>query len=164
MSRFRFHLDNVLIVVVLLGIGFAALREANNLWDSIALSAAIVVLLVSIVLAIHRKRANRAFWVGFTLFGWSYVGLTAMPTIEPRLLTTRALAYLDSLVPGRPVIFPHPVMPSGPFGGTEYANTWSFIHIGHSLFALILAWLGGHLSRHLYLRNREVLPPEADHL
>jgi hypothetical protein len=34
-------------------------------------------------------------------------------------------------------------------GGT----TENFIHIGHSLFALILAWLGGKLSRYLHTRE-----------
>jgi hypothetical protein len=38
------------------------------------------------------------------------------------------------------------------------SNSWSFIQIGHSLCALILAWLGGNLSRHLYLTNREWRP------
>lgn len=39
---------------------------------------------------------------------------------------------------------------AGPDGSTE-----NFIRIGHSLLALVLAFLGGHLSRHLYGRGRE---------
>jgi hypothetical protein len=103
MRRFRFHIGSLLILVVLLGVGFAALREANDLWDSVVLSAAAGVLLVSVLLVIHRKAEKRAFWAGFALFGWGYVGLTLMPSIEPRLLTTQALAYLDSKAPGRPL-------------------------------------------------------------
>ena len=45
--------------------------------------------------------ARRAFWIGFALFGWSYLGLSLVPSIESRLMTTKALAYLDSKVPGR---------------------------------------------------------------
>ena len=39
--------------------------------------------------------------MGFALFGWAYLGLSLVPSIESRLITTKALAYLDSKVPGR---------------------------------------------------------------
>ena len=38
--------------------------------------------------------------MGFALFGWIYLGLTLVPAIESRLITTKALAYLDSKVAG----------------------------------------------------------------
>src|SRR5262249_23411754 len=62
------------------------------------------ILLVSVLLAVHRTESRRAFWIGFALFGWAYLALTLVPAIESRLLTTKALAYLDSKVPGRPVV------------------------------------------------------------
>jgi hypothetical protein len=104
MKRFRFHIGSLLILVVLLGVGFAALREASDLWDGIVLSSAVGILLVSVLLVVHRRAERRAFWAGFALFGWGYLGLIALPSIEPRLLTTKALAYLDSQVPGRPTV------------------------------------------------------------
>ena len=39
---------------------------------------------------------------------------------------------------------------TGSIGTTE-----NFVRIGHSLFALIAAFVGGQLSRHLYAKNRE---------
>ncbi len=101
MSRFRFHIGSLLILVVPLGIGFAALREASELWDSIVLSATAGVLLVSVLLGIHRHAEKRSFWAGFAIFGWVYIVLTMIPSLEARLLTTKALVYLDSKVPGR---------------------------------------------------------------
>ena len=35
MRRFRFHLGTLVILVLLLGVGFAALRESDETWDSI---------------------------------------------------------------------------------------------------------------------------------
>ena len=35
------------------------------------------------------------------MFGWGCLGLSLVPPIESRLMTTKALAYLDSKVPGR---------------------------------------------------------------
>jgi cbb3-type cytochrome oxidase subunit 3 len=104
MRRFRFHIGTVLILIVFLGLAFAALREANELWDSVVLSTVIGLLLISVLLAAHRKEEKRAFWAAFALFGWGYIGLTAIPSIESRLLTTKALGYLDSQIPGRPVV------------------------------------------------------------
>ena len=57
------------------------------------------VLLVSILLAVHRTEKRRAFWLGFALFGAAYLGLSLVPPIESRLITTKALAFIDSKVP-----------------------------------------------------------------
>ena len=101
MRRFRFNIASLLVVVLVLGFGFAALRESNELWDSGLFTLTLGVLLVSILLAIHRTESRRAFWLGFALFGWGYLGLSLVPSIESRLITTKALTYLDSKVPGR---------------------------------------------------------------
>jgi hypothetical protein len=101
MLRIRFNIASLLVVVLLLGVGFAALRESNELWDSGIHSLTLAVLLVSILLAIHLTEERRAFWLGFALFGTTYLGLSLVSAIESRLITTKALAYLDSKVPGR---------------------------------------------------------------
>jgi hypothetical protein len=198
MRRFRFRIGSLLILIVFLGVAFAALRESTDLWDSIVLTLAIGVLLVSLLLAIHRKVERRAFWVAFALFGWGYLGLTAIPSIEPRLLTTKALNYVDSQITGRAAVIEGFTSGAGNLepialtvrsvalspGGTSLAgnnnsanlsvwstgpgkliltgtgNTETFVRIGHSLVALLVAWLGGILCRQLDVRNRET-PPES---
>ena len=55
--------------------------------------------MISVLLAIHRTEKRRAFWLGFALFGAAYLGLSLVPSIESRLITTKALAYIDSKVP-----------------------------------------------------------------
>ena len=99
MRRFRFHLGTLVIVVLLFGVGFAAFRESNEAWDRCIFSMTLGVLLLSILLAFHRLGSRRAFWLGFALFGWNYLGLTLVPPIESRLITTKALAYLHSKMP-----------------------------------------------------------------
>jgi hypothetical protein len=97
--RLRFHLGTLVILVLVLAVGLAALRESSDNWDSPIFTLTLGALLVSILLAVHRTARKRAFWVGFAIFGAGYLGLTLVPSIESRLLTTKALAYLDSLVP-----------------------------------------------------------------
>src|SRR5271157_4920461 len=99
MRRFRFHIGTLVILVLLLGVGFAALRESNETWDSSIFTLTLGVLLISILLAIHRSGSSRAFWLGFALLGSAYLGLSLFPSIESRPITTKALAYLDSKVP-----------------------------------------------------------------
>ena len=51
MRRFRFHLGTLLLIVLVVGIGFAALREPNETWVNSLFSVTVCVLLISIVVA-----------------------------------------------------------------------------------------------------------------
>jgi len=178
MRRFRFHIGTLVILVLVLGVGFAALRESNDLWDSSIFSITLGVLLISILLAIHRTEKRRAFWIGFALFGSAYLWLSLFPSIESRLITTRVLAFLDSNMPRSnaealyDLLVANNSQPNalyldngnggwikdltaaaglvGPGGTTE-----NFVRIGHSLLALMAAFVGGQLSRHLFAKDRE---------
>jgi hypothetical protein len=99
MRRFRFHIGTLIILVLVLGVSFAALRESNEVWDSGVFTLVLVILLTTVLLAIHRTEERRAFWLGFALFGAAYLGLTLVPPIETRLITTRALAHIASKMP-----------------------------------------------------------------
>jgi hypothetical protein len=219
MRRFRFRLGTLLILIIVLGVGFAALRESNDTWDSGVFTLALGAMLASTLLAIHRTEKRRAFWLGFALFGSAYLGLSLVPSTGSRLITTKVLAYLDSKVPRSiPAGFAYfdydndgsmdlyvvnnsqpnalylnkgngvfqdvtAVAGLNPAGNqaTSYdmvflktsAKLWlrgsvgtteNFIRIGHSLLALIAAFVGGHISRHLYAKNREPVQGPANPL
>ena len=181
MRRIRFSIASLLVVVLGLGVSFAALRESNEIWDGGIFSMTLVILLTSVLLAIHRTEQRRAFWLGFALFGVAYLGLSLVPSVASRLLTTKALAYLDSKVPGRSLEFftfhTGPGAPgnqvqsvaftvdgrrlatSSPVQVRLWDTTKNFVRIGHSLFALLAGWFGGLLSRRLWRTSR---PPEPE--
>jgi hypothetical protein len=81
-----------------MGVALAALRESNEIWDTGMFTITVGVLLTSVLLAVHRSEGRRAFWVGFAMFGAVYLGLSVIPSIGSRLITTKALVYLDSKV------------------------------------------------------------------
>jgi hypothetical protein len=205
MRRFRLHLGTLVILVLVLGVGLAALRESTHIWDSSLFTVTLGILLLSVLIAVHRTAKKRAFWVGFALFGAAYLGLSSIPAIESRLMTTKALAYLASMLPwlipaGTGVtyldhdsdgdmdlyvansqsvalypnnsisVFSDVTVSSGvnaagnqaPGSGTIFINspgrmllggsvgtTENFVRIGHSICALIAAFLGGQLARWL---------------
>ena len=99
MRRFRFHIGTLLATVLILGIAFAALRESNQIWDSGAFTLTLGILLTSVLLAVHRIEKRRALWLGFALFGSAYLGLSLVASIEPRLITSKVLAFIDSKLP-----------------------------------------------------------------
>jgi hypothetical protein len=106
MPRIRFSIASLLVVVIVLAVAFAALREASDIWSSGIVTLTVGALLTSILLAVHRAASARAFWFGFALFGCTYLVLSFVPAIESRLITTKGLTYLDSKVPGRsPAVF-----------------------------------------------------------
>jgi hypothetical protein len=204
MRKLRFTIASLLLLVLVAGVGVAALRESNEIWDSVLFTVTIGVLLIALLLAMHCPGRRRAFWVGFAVFGAVYLGLSIVPSIESRLVTTKCLAFVASNVPrlnptGRgsfdflytgswDLAFTDPSQPTSVFlnngngrfedvtataglsvvgnqgaGNTSFlmsalgastGTTVNFMRIGHSLVALVAAFAGGQVSRHLYARNR----------
>src|SRR5579864_1038142 len=97
MTGFRFSIATLLGVVCFAAVEVASMRAASDLWDSILFSATLALLLISTLLAVHRRDRRRAFWVGFALFGSAYLVASLVTPVESRLLTTRALASLAAL-------------------------------------------------------------------
>jgi hypothetical protein len=181
MKRIRFNIASLLGVIMVLGVGFAALRESTELWESGIFTLTLAALLISILFAIHRAGKRRAFWLGFAVFGWFYMGLALVPSIESRLITTKTLTFLDSKVPGRS--FQVKGIAFSPQGnriataGQGQVRLWDavtgkpvsgwsgttecFVRIGHSLFALLAGSLGGQLSRRLCRSPRSSEPTTA---
>jgi hypothetical protein len=85
----RFTVANMLVLVGVLGVGMAAMRDGSDESANALFSAVIVALLVSLLGAIVRRDAA---WTGFSVFGWGYMGLAFFPgfkdEIRPHLLTT----------------------------------------------------------------------------
>jgi hypothetical protein len=184
MKRPRFRIASILVLVFYAALAIGALRAADDYWQSGLFGGTLLVLLVAVLLAIHRTSDKRAFWLGFAIFGWTYLGASLVPPVESRLPTTRCLAYLDSKVPGRMTVWDDQISsnirvidatPSNnlqsfsvrPVGrtiltdltdrlvlrGPSSGTMANFLQIGHCIIALLMAFLGGQLSRFLQGRR-----------
>ena len=121
--------------------------------------------------------------------GPTYLGLSVVPSIQSRLITTRSLAYLDfkmhndgsmdlyfvnntqsnavylnagngDWIADVTAAGSNPTRFTNILAGISLAGPGTrenFIRIGHLLVALIMALLGGYISRRLYVKYREAV-------
>ena len=101
MIRPRTTIAGLIVFVTIVAVALAALRAADDAWDAGTFGLTLLILMVSVLMTVHRRGQRRAFWLGFSLFGWAYLALSLVPSVEARLPTSKGLAYLDSQVPGR---------------------------------------------------------------
>jgi hypothetical protein len=72
-SLFQFSIRGLLWAVTFLAVGMAALLNANGLWQGLAWGLALYALTAAILLVVYRRQEQRAYWLGFAIFGWSYL-------------------------------------------------------------------------------------------
>jgi hypothetical protein len=115
MTRLRFTLAQLMGIVLDLGFGFAAMRNADPFWASATYTLATILIAVALVGAFARSGRARTPRVGFAVFGWTYLlivhlpdwsigGVGYGPITKPLLLiewgTARLQPYIKPLPPG----------------------------------------------------------------
>jgi hypothetical protein len=98
----RFSLSALMGFVLASAVGFAALRNANDVWVGILLTLIAGMVGVAILGVFFDCGKQRAFWAGFALFAGGYLTLTFGPwckdQIQPKLATTQLFGYLHSQI------------------------------------------------------------------
>jgi hypothetical protein len=145
----RLSIAGLMGVVLVASLGLTALRSATEEWAGATTLVTGGVLALGVVGAACRRGAERAWWLGFALFGWGYLFLIFGGAYTSLHLPTSSL--LDRLRPahfqrasgmGGGTGFPFPPAFSVPFD--------AFSQVGHSLFALAFAVAGGLLGVFLF--------------
>ena len=141
---FQFSVRGMLWAVTILAIGIAALLNANGIWLGLTWALALYALTAAGFLFIYRRGEQRAFWLGFAVFGalylllflvsqqsWFYVG----PLAQNDLLATR-LAYWShgTLLPeSRRTEYIQVQAPADPFGPNDPVGMGSSMPGGNML-------------------------------
>ena len=99
----RFSLLTLLGVVLVAGIGSAALANPNDTWRQVVVTGTVVALLVAILFAVSKRPMSR-FALGFAVTGWLYLVLTFSGVLRVRehLLTERVSGWLCQRVHKEP--------------------------------------------------------------
>ena len=97
MRRIRFSIAGLMFVVAISALLVAALRSASGAWAGAVLLVVRAVLGLGIVGALCRRGSERAWWLGFSVFGCGYMMLAFWSeTNFDSLPTTTLLIYLGS--------------------------------------------------------------------
>ena len=112
MSRPRFSIAGLMIVVLFCAVGAAALRSSSGLWADVLFTLTLAMLGVAILGLAYRRGARRASWAGFALFGGGYLlacfGPWFATEVRPHLATTPLLGYLRSRIGPAEVLLGEP--------------------------------------------------------
>jgi hypothetical protein len=159
MTRLRFTLAQSMATVLYLGFGFAALRNADELWASATYTLAIVLIAAALVGAFARSEGARTPWIGFAVFGWTYLlivhlpewdvgGLGFGPIRKPHLLFEWGTARLQ------PLIKP---LDRGGIGGYQI-NLMYYEQVSQSLGIILFGLVGALLGRLLAVNGERPNP------
>ena len=144
MRFIRFSIAGLMGAVLTAALGLAALRSASETWAGVALLVTCGILGLAVIGAACRSAAERAWWLGFAVFGWGYLALafwsppggTKLPTLTGlEAVWTKIGMTVPEVAPARRTT-----------GGTDP----SFTQIGHCLWASIAACVGGILASALF--------------
>ena len=179
MKLLQFSLPTLLLLVAATAFAFAALRSMSDVWASAVFTLSLAVQCVAILMAIFHAGGRRAFWTAFAVVGWAYSLVAFSPFFKsesPELLTSKLLKYIYyKLPPGiqlPPALSnqlagePHGIETRTMYPGlggvsAEFSVRISrpfpeeqFRRVGHSLFSVIFAVLGGIGGRRIYQRQQ----------
>jgi hypothetical protein len=170
MGRFRITIGRLLLAIAHCGVGFAALRSPSWIWASTFFSLVVATMAAATLTAVYRRGSRRAFWTGYAVCGWLYLGLSVFhlggENLSPLIITTALmdLAYptIDRLatmgLPGASTadIWQYWSVPPPNLGPFDWAVPEPYRAICHAICTPIVALLGGLLARRLYGTGGEV--------
>jgi hypothetical protein len=156
MRTIRFPIAGLMLAVLVVAVALAALRNASETWAGVMFLITCGVLSLAIVGVVCRDGPQRAWWLGFALFGWGYLVLALWSTVN---LPTMALLDAIAARLGMQVRFSGgmgrgmlsvALWAGGFCGGGGGPSNESLREIAHCLWALAAALLGGLLARTMF--------------
>jgi hypothetical protein len=157
MTHFRF--SQLMAVVLYLSLGFAALRNADSLWASATFTLSIVAISTALLGALIRRGRARPVWIGFALFGWTYLLVSTLPPRASGGLGFGPLPLPPNLIEwGMASVQPYlwPVPPGQMWNAGEVLTPYE--QVGHSLGIVIFGSVGGVVGRFLAMRDERTNP------
>ena len=152
MQAMRFPIKGLMGVVLVVALGLAASRNVSDTWAGVMFLLTCGVLCLAVVGVVCRHDDERAWWLGFSLFGWGYLQLSLWTKVglgrddEPARRDRGAAgnARFDSAAAWGGGM-------GGAFaGGFGVPPVYLLQEIAHCLWALVAALVGGFFARVLF--------------
>lgn len=142
MTRHRLTIAQLMTLILLIGLGFAALRNANEFWASATYTLAIISILAAALGAFARKGNARITWAGFAVFGWVYLLINLLPDRRVGSLGSGPISWPGMLIEwGTANLQPY-IHPWAP--GNEWVQ---YDQVSHSLGIVLFGLVGTVIGR-----------------
>jgi hypothetical protein len=161
-------------IVAVIALGLAGIKSASSFWTTAAATVTLALLLGALLAAWLLAGADRAFWAGFALFGWTYLLLVNWDWVGGQFghdltaglsdLAESMFAEPVPIVPATPVApplltvpAPRPAPPASSYleeVRQRQIKIGNFVQIGRLTLALLFGLLGGFIATVL-ARRRE---------
>lgn len=165
----QFSLKTLLVTFTIVAVSGTALLYANETWALITTTCACCCCVYAGLAAILAREHARSFWIGFAIFGWSYLwfstnerevdpsghrvvvslGSTSLFT-EPRMPTTKLLLSIEPVV--------RQLMKRPPFLFVR-----QFVEVGQSIFTVLFALCGARLGTWIASRGNGNILRDVQH-
>ena len=144
----RLSLRLLLILIALLAVACAGLKYANDWWWSILSGLALLLFMAMAVLACVGCGERRMFAVGFTICAVIYGAILFLTSklLSPVFQSVVTFKSIDTST-GQKVPFPPPYI-------LETPQRSPFMLIGHLLWSILFASLGGLFARFIYAQDK----------
>ncbi len=117
MIRPRITIAGLMVIVLYVALGFAALTNANYFWADATYTLAIISIATALLGTIVRKGTARVPWIGYAVFGWTYVLLDVLPSwvnsgfgfarvTRPNLMLMWGIGQLKPYISSSPNLLP----------------------------------------------------------
>lgn len=156
MRKQQISIAGLMVFIVLVAAGIAALKNQTEPVASATFTVTMVMLLLALVGVGFRRGNKQLFWAGFATFGWGTLAfdLSTGALIPPRLFSSFLIAHLTRIIPTPDL----PTYATGTYTGSAVAVTISnpasnafafmpYFQIAHSEAILFVALLGAILVR-----------------
>ncbi len=102
MTRFRFTIGGLILIVAVAAVALAAIRNGSRPWAGAILSITFFALICSFLGMVLGRGMRRVYWSGFALLGWSYILLMYVPWLGEHighfLLAPNLFEYLEEVL------------------------------------------------------------------
>jgi hypothetical protein len=149
MNRPRFTVLQAMAVVLAVGLGLAALRNADALWAGATFTLAVAMLAAAPVGAVARRGRARASWAGCAAFGWTALLVAQLPPRDVGVMgfgpiPRPTLPIEWGLERLQPYLRP---LPPGTSGMAAVGLLTPYEQVGHALGILLAGLVGAVLGR-----------------
>jgi hypothetical protein len=97
--RFRFTIASMMAAILIIAVGFAALRTNSVFWGGMILFTTLALLCGAIFMSLAESGPSRLAWIGCAVFGWPCFILGFGPAGNERLGPARTTALFEEAIP-----------------------------------------------------------------